>query len=115
MYYQKWMLGVDEKKWFYRILVGREFIKVEDKGDGLCIKVVRFFIIGVLDGFFFNEEDLDVDFVICVIGYKRMVYVDIFKGVYDFFFEFDVVGEQEQEQIGVFRKDWWVVESVNKV
>ncbi|KAK4677544.1 PAK-related GC kinase Sid1 [Podospora pseudoanserina] len=116
MYHQKRTLGADEKKWPHRILAGRELIKVEDMGDGLRIKVARLSTTGVSDGPLLNEEDLDVDLVICATGYKRTAHVDILKGAYGLLPEFDVAGEQEQEQeqIGVPRKDRWVVESANK-
>lgn len=116
MYHQKRTLGADEKKWPHRILAGRELIKVEDKGDGLRIKVARLSTTGVSDGPLLNEEDLDVDLVICATGYKRTAHVDILKGAYGLLPEFDVAGEQEQEQeqIVVPRKDRWVVESANK-
>lgn len=111
MYHQKRLLGVDERKWPHRILAGREIIKVDDKGDQLRIKVALLPVDGVLDGPLFEEEDLDVDLVVCATGYKRTAHVDILKGAYGILPEHDASKEQT---LALPRKDRWIVESANK-
>ncbi|KAK4223817.1 L-lysine 6-monooxygenase (NADPH-requiring)-domain-containing protein [Podospora fimiseda] len=111
MYHQKRLLGVDEKKWPHRILAGRELIKVDDKGDKLRIKVALVPAEGATDGPLLEEEDLDVDLVVCATGYRRTAHVDILKGAYNLLPELDA---SKEEQLAFPRKDRWVVETANK-
>ncbi|KAK3998253.1 L-lysine 6-monooxygenase (NADPH-requiring)-domain-containing protein [Cladorrhinum sp. PSN332] len=111
MYHQKRLLGVDEKKWPHRILAGRELIKVDEKADKLRIKVALVPVHGVTDGPLLEEEDLDVDLVVCATGYRRNAHVEILKGAYNLLPEFDASQEQ---QLAFPRKDRWVVEAANK-
>jgi L-ornithine N5-oxygenase len=79
MYHQKRTLGADEKQWPHRILARRDVVSVQERGDGLRLKVAMLPAPGAEDGPLMGEEDLDVDLVICATGYKRTAHVDMLK------------------------------------
>ena len=110
MYHQKRTLGADEKKWPHRILPGREIISVQHNADALRVKVALLPIPGVQDGPLLEEEDLDVDLVICATGYKRTVHVDMLKDAWPLLPEINAA----EVGGGVQRKDRWLVEAAKE-
>lgn len=104
MYHQKRTLGPCQKTWPHRILAGRELVSVRDKGDQLCLKVALVPLPGMPDGPPLEEEDLDVDLVICATGYRRTAHLDMLKDAWGLLPEVDVAG-------GNPRNDGWLVET----
>ena len=107
MYHQKRTLGPEQKKWPHRILAGRELISAEDKGDGLRLKVALLPLPGMADGPLVEEEDLDVDLVICATGYRRTAHLDMLKDTWQLLPEIDAASGVG----GDLRKDRWLVET----
>lgn len=108
MYHQKRTLGPDQKKWPHRLLAGRDIVSVEDKGDGLRLKVAALPVPGMTDGPLLDEEDLDVDLVICATGYKRTAHLDMLKDAWSLLPEIAAAGGEGEGP----RKDRWLVETV---
>lgn len=80
MYHQRRTLGTDQKRWPHRLLAGRKLLGVGEKGDHLKIKVARFPLgEDVQDGPLLDEEELDVDLIICATGYERRAHLDMLK------------------------------------
>ncbi len=80
MYHQKRTLGTDEKQWPHRIMAGRRLVKVDEKGDRLKVKVALCPSGDESeDGPLVEEEDLDVDLIVCATGYQRTAHIDMLK------------------------------------
>ena len=111
MYHQRRTLGVDEKKWPHRILAGRKIVNVSEKGDKLHIKVAL--CPGGEeennDGPLLDEEDLEVDLVICATGYQRRAHLEMLKDTWSLLPEVDAT----TSKVGV-AKDGWLVETVGE-
>ncbi|KAK4153808.1 L-lysine 6-monooxygenase (NADPH-requiring)-domain-containing protein [Chaetomidium leptoderma] len=105
MYHQKRTLGADEKNWPHRILAGRDLVAVENKGDVLGLKVAMLPAPGMHDGPLMDEEDLDVDLVICATGYKRTAHVDMLKDTWH------LLPQVSGCECSMTRKDRWLVET----
>ncbi|KAK4236563.1 L-lysine 6-monooxygenase (NADPH-requiring)-domain-containing protein [Achaetomium macrosporum] len=106
MYHQKRTLGPDERKWPHRILAGRHILGVEEKGDGLRLKVAALPDPDLPDGPHLEEESLDVDLIICATGYKRTAHVDMLRDTWHLLPEVDATGESGNQ-----RGDRWLVET----
>ncbi|KAK4447271.1 L-ornithine N(5)-monooxygenase [Podospora aff. communis PSN243] len=108
MYHQRRILGVDEKKWPHRILAGRKLVNVNEKGDKLQVKVALSLPGEVerQDGPLLEEEDLEVDLIICATGYQRRAHVDMLKDLWSLLPE-----NAENGSVQVARKDRWLVET----
>ncbi|KAM7189924.1 L-ornithine N(5)-monooxygenase [Naviculisporaceae sp. PSN 640] len=109
MYHQRRTLGVDEKKWPHRIMPGRRIVRVDETGDRLRMKVA---LLGPdeesTDGPLYEEEDLDVDLIICATGYQRRAHVDMLKD------SWSLLPEAEPVQSGLQpTKERWLVEASN--
>ncbi len=107
MYHQKRTLGPDEKKWPHRILAGRDIISAEDNGERLRLKVALLPGSAAADGPL-EEEDMDVDLVICATGYKRTAHIDMLKGTWH------LLPEVSASETGLVRKDRWLVDAPAK-
>ena len=111
MYHQRRTLGVDEKKWPHRILAGRKIVNVSEKGDKLHIKVAL--CPGGEEennnGPLLDEEDLEVDLVICATGYQRRAHLEMLKDTWSLLPEVDAT----TSRVGV-AKDGWLVETVGE-
>ncbi|KAJ4288775.1 PAK- GC kinase Sid1 [Collariella sp. IMI 366227] len=105
MYHQKRTIGPDEKQWPHRILAGRDLLAAEDKGNSLRLKVARVPEAEATDGPLVDEEDLEVDLVICATGYKRTAHIDMLKGAWRLFPEI-AAGDST-----IPRKDRWLVQA----
>ena len=103
MYHQKRTLGPDEKKWPHRILAGRDILAAEDNGGRLRLKVALLPDSAAADGPL-EEEDMDVDLVICATGYKRTAHIDMLKGAWHLL----------PMATGRPRKDRWLVDAPAK-
>lgn len=109
MYHQRRTLGADEKKWPHRLLPGRKIVNVSEKGDKLRVKVA------VCpggedekshDGPLLDEEDLEIDLVICATGYQRRAHLDMLKDAWPLLPEVDAAAAKTS--VG---KDRWLVET----
>lgn len=109
MYHQRRTLGADEKKWPHRLLPGRKIVNVSEKGDKLRVKVA------VCpggedekshDGPLLDEEDLEIDLVICATGYQRRAHLDMLKDAWPLLPEVDAAAAKNS--VG---KDRWLVET----
>ncbi len=107
MYHQKRTLGPDEKKWPHRILAGREIMSAEDSGERLRLKVALLPSSAAADGPL-EEEDMDVDLVICATGYKRTAHIDMLKDTWH------LLPEVSADETGPLRKDRWLVDAPAK-
>ena len=107
MYHQKRTLGEDEKQWPHRIMAGRDIIAAEDRGNGLQLKVALLPTPDSTDGPL-EEEDLDVDLVICATGYQRTAHIDMLKDTWH------LLPELAGSDSGLPRKDRWLVDAQNK-
>ncbi|KAL2264333.1 hypothetical protein VTK26DRAFT_6576 [Humicola hyalothermophila] len=116
MYHQKRTLGADDKKWPHRILAGRGIQAIEDKGDdGLRVKVALLPVPGAQDGpLLEEEEELDVDLVICATGYKRTVHVDMLKDAWHLLPAIDNTSAEAGNGGRLQRNDRWLVETEAK-
>ncbi|KAK0617615.1 L-lysine 6-monooxygenase (NADPH-requiring)-domain-containing protein [Immersiella caudata] len=108
MYHQRRTLGVDEKKWPHRILAGRKLVNINEKGDKLQLKVALSLPgeAETQDGPLLEEEDLEVDLIICATGYQRRAHVDMLKDIWPLLPE-----STENGSVPVARKDRWLVET----
>ncbi len=107
MYHQKRTLGPDEKKWPHRILAGRDILAAEDNGERLRLKITLLPGSAAADGPL-EEEDMDVDLVICATGYKRTAHIDMLKGTWP------LLPEASAGETGLPRKDRWLVDAPAK-
>ncbi|KAM7215881.1 L-lysine 6-monooxygenase (NADPH-requiring) domain containing protein [Rhypophila decipiens] len=109
MYHQRRTLGVDEKKWPHRIMPGRRIVSVDEMGDRLQMKVAMLDPDQEsTDGPLYEEEDLDVDLVICATGYQRRAHIDMLKD------SWSLLPEAEPIQSGLKpTKGRWLVEAPN--
>lgn len=105
MYHQKRTLGPDERQWPHRILAGRNVTKVEEQGTGLRLRVAPVTLPGVPDGPVLEEEELDVDLVICATGYQRTAHVDMLKDAWGLLPQVDPASAD-----GGQRNDRWLVQ-----
>ncbi|KAK0640628.1 L-lysine 6-monooxygenase (NADPH-requiring)-domain-containing protein [Cercophora newfieldiana] len=108
MYHQRRTLGVDEKKWPHRILAGRRIVQASEKGDKLQLKVAMCPIGDEEseDGPLLEEEDLDVDLIICATGYQRRAHIDMLKDTWALLPE-----NTDRSTTPYVRKDRWLVET----
>lgn len=109
MYHQRRILGVDEKRWPHRIMPGRRIVRVDETGDRLRMKVA---LLGPdeesTDGPLCEEEDLDVDLIICATGYQRRAHVDMLKDSWSLLPEADPVQRSLKPT-----QERWLVEASN--
>jgi L-ornithine N5-monooxygenase len=108
MYHQRRTLGADEKKWPHRILAGRKLVSVNEKGDKLQVKVALSLPgeADTQDGPLLEEDDLEVDLIICATGYQRRAHVDMLKDVWSLLPE-----NTKDGSVPVARNDRWLVET----
>lgn len=105
MYHQKRTLGPDEHKWPHRILAGRDIVSAVETGDSLRLKTALLPVPGVADGPLLEQEELDVDLVICATGYSRTAHLNMLEGTWS------LLPEATADQIEVPRRDRWLVET----
>jgi L-ornithine N5-oxygenase len=109
MYHQRRTLGVDEKKWPHRLLPGRKIVNVSEKGDKLHAKVAV--CLGGEDdegheGPLLDQEDLEVDLIICATGYQRRAHLDMLKDAWPLLPEVDAAAAKTSVS-----KDRWLVQT----
>lgn len=108
MYHQRRTLGADEKKWPHRIMPSRKIVSVNESGDQLRMKVALLGDEQTTDGPLYEEEDLDVDLIICATGYQRTAHIDMLKD------SWPLLPEAETLPSGVKpTKERWLVEAAN--
>ncbi|KAK3350233.1 L-lysine 6-monooxygenase (NADPH-requiring)-domain-containing protein [Lasiosphaeria hispida] len=112
MYHQRRTLGANEKQWPHRIMPGRSLVSAQDNGDELSVKVANF-PPGeeVEDGPLFEEEDLDVDLIVCATGYQRGAHLDMLKDTWSLL---PKLSEDEVSRLSPHvSKDRWIVETAD--
>lgn len=107
MYHQKRTLGPDERSWPHRILSGRDIVGVQDvPGGGLRLRVAPLLPPGGgQDGPLLEQEDVDVDLVICATGYKRTAHLDMLKDAWHLLPKTAAAGAEESQKDGQWLLD----------
>lgn len=116
MYEQKRTIGHDETRWPHRIMGGRKIVGVEEKGDGISLRLQQALSGDVslaaeglvesdsetLDGAD-DEEELVVDLIVAATGYRRTAHIDMLKDAWELL--------PEAQDGAVARADRWSIET----
>ncbi|KAK0707330.1 L-lysine 6-monooxygenase (NADPH-requiring)-domain-containing protein [Lasiosphaeris hirsuta] len=111
MYHQRRTLGTNERQWPHRIMAGRSLVSTQDHGGELSVKVAIFPGGEAQDGPLFEEEDLEVDLIVCATGYERRAHLDMLKDTWSLL---PKLSEGEVSRLSAnMPKDRWIVETAD--